>query len=585
MNEDCSRNESCTRTKYNYDTLNRLYEISYNVGTTGVPATPTVTYSYGTDPTKDNNGRLLTVTDGAGSETYSYGILGRVVSVQEVINGNTYTMGYEYNTAGEVTTYVYPSNRAVTVGYDAIGRVSSVASGTTTYASGIAYNAANQVTGFNYGNGVALTRGYSEDTMQLNSISYAKGGTTLLSENYSYALKGGNDGEITSITDNVDSGRSLSLGYDALHRLTSSVSQGSTNYPKWGLSFTYDRYGNRTAETVTAGSGPANSVTVNPSTNQISTPGYSYDANGNLTSDGQNSIVYDAENRVVSDSDGSGTATYTYQASGHRAVKIFGGNTTVYIFNGDKVIAEYVNGTLSKEYIYFGNQMLAGYSGTTLFYYLPDRLSNRVVADINGNIEGQQGHYPFGESWYGSGTTTEWEFTSYERDMESGNDYAMAREYVSRLARFSAVDSGGGNASNPQGLNRYAYVANDPINRVDPTGRYILYEPPDVCTDIECGCDPFIDYFCSAFPDSGGGGGGCDSTFGCGGGGPILPPPPPPPGPSPNQLCKAACLTIFAVDAADCLELEYPPAILLCEAAVSLKYYGCLRNCNQLYPQ
>lgn len=564
-------------TTYNYDTLNRLHQISYNVGTTGVPATPTVTYTYGTDATKYDNGRILTVTDGAGSETYSYDLLGRTTQVQEVINGNTYTIGYQYNLAGEVTTLTYPSTRAVNFGYDAIGRVASIASGTTTFASGIAYNAANQITGFNYGNGIAASRGYAADTMQLNSISYAKGGTTLLGENYSYALNGGNDGEVTSITDNVDSGRSLTLGYDALKRLTSSVSQGSTNYAKWGLSFTYDRYGNRTAETVTAGSGPANSVAVNPATNQITTAGYSYDANGNLTSDGQNTIVYDAENRMVSDSDGSGTATYVYQASGHRVVKNFGGNATVYIFNGDKVIAEYMSGALTKEYIFLGNQMLASYAGTALHYYLPDRISNRVVSDVEGNTQGQQGNYPFGESWYGSGTTTEWQFTSYERDAESGNDYAIAREYVSRVARFSGVDTGEIAATDPQGLNRYAYVANDPVNRVDPSGSdFFALDDCDPDFDFGCGgCDPFafdpfFDPFCDPFPvllvgaDGGGGGGTplpgpCQGTTDC-------------------SYYKTQCnkATTFTSHAYYC-----DGAPIACAIAGSTPYARCVRECLQ----
>jgi YD repeat-containing protein len=51
-------------TTYTYDTMNRPYQTSYNVGTTGVAATPTVTDSYGTSATQLNNGRLLSVTDG-----------------------------------------------------------------------------------------------------------------------------------------------------------------------------------------------------------------------------------------------------------------------------------------------------------------------------------------------------------------------------------------------------------------------------------------------------------------------------------------------------------------------------------------
>ncbi len=83
---------------------------------------------------------------------------------------------------------------------------------------------------------------------------------------------------------------------------------------------------------------------------------------------------------------------------------------------------------------------------------------------------GQQGHYPFGESWYASSTTTKWQFTSYERDSESTLDYAMFRYDNSRLGRFMTPDPIAGSISNPQSLNRYAYVLNDPVNLVDPLG-------------------------------------------------------------------------------------------------------------------
>ena len=59
-------------TTYGYDTLNRLESVSYNVGSTGVPATATVTYAYGTNQSLNERGRLKTVTDGVGSETFEY---------------------------------------------------------------------------------------------------------------------------------------------------------------------------------------------------------------------------------------------------------------------------------------------------------------------------------------------------------------------------------------------------------------------------------------------------------------------------------------------------------------------------------
>jgi YD repeat-containing protein len=63
----------------------------------------------------------------------------------------------------------------------------------------------------------------------------------------------GDIGEITGITDNVDNVRSVDYAYDYLARLKTAGTTGSGSYPQWGLSFTYDQHGNRTAQGITAG--------------------------------------------------------------------------------------------------------------------------------------------------------------------------------------------------------------------------------------------------------------------------------------------------------------------------------------------
>jgi RHS repeat-associated protein len=92
-----------------------------------------------------------------------------------------------------------------------------------------------------------------------------------------------------------------------------------------------------------------------------------------------------------------------------------------------------------------------------------------MVTDSGGNVLAQLGHFPYGESWYNA-NGDKLQFTTYERDAESGNDYAQARSYVNRLARFSSLDPLAGDVSDPQSLNRYSYVRNMPIMLVDPTG-------------------------------------------------------------------------------------------------------------------
>jgi len=65
---------------------------------------------------------------------------------------------------------------------------------------------------------------------------------------------------------------------------------------------------------------------------------------------------------------------------------------------------------------------------------------------------------------------TNYKFTGYERDSETGLDYAFARYYSSRLGRFLSTDPLGGSVGSVQSHNAYAYTLNNPLNAVDPSG-------------------------------------------------------------------------------------------------------------------
>lgn len=62
------------------------------------------------------------------------------------------------------------------------------------------------------------------------------------------------------------------------------------------------------------------------------------------------------------------------------------------------------------------------------------------------------------------------QFTGKERDTESGLDYFGARYYGSSMGRFQTPDPLGGHLKDPQTLNRYGYVRNNPLTLTDPTG-------------------------------------------------------------------------------------------------------------------
>jgi RHS repeat-associated protein len=108
----------------------------------------------------------------------------------------------------------------------------------------------------------------------------------------------------------------------------------------------------------------------------------------------------------------------------------------------------------------------------------------------------QLGTYPFGEGWYNA-TNEKWLFTTYERDAESLNDYALAWSYVNRLGRFSSPDPLAGDPNNPQSLNRYSYVSNDPIDLVDPSGlgpTDPVSQPIQITVWAPYPSDPFIGF-------------------------------------------------------------------------------------------
>jgi RHS repeat-associated protein len=485
------------RTCYQYDALNRLTGKNYSNGQASI------SYQYDQGGAAAYAlGRLTTMTDQSGSEVYTYDQGGRVTQLKKTIGTTAYTIGYQYYTDGQVKQITYPSGRVVQQGIDSIGRLSSIAdtlnSVNTTRASNYGYNLAQQVTGFSYGNGVVAAFTYDPNRQYLTNLSYTSGTQTLFNLTYYYqnstncpAGTTGSDGVIDCISDGVDSGRTAAYTYDPLGRIASAVTNGSTNYPKWGLSWGYDRYGNRLNQTVTAGSGYSSTLSfANPGGAQTNQPGgMCFDASGNMLAESAcpptapPTYTYDAEDHLMTYTGTSATAGSIYDDHGHRVEKCLPNctsptSTTVYIFLAGKDIAEYSNGappaSPSAEYIYSDGMLISTLTSTSTTYHHSDHLSVRVSTGTNGAVVGQQGHYPYGEVWYTANTTTKFIFTGYERDSESGtqngNDYALGRYYRVAFGRFCSADPIPGDPGDPQTWNRYVYVRDNPVNLTDPSG-------------------------------------------------------------------------------------------------------------------
>jgi len=491
-------------THYKYDSLNRPIQVWYtgiggdDAGTirpalpSGVAATSDVSVGYNNfSLAQVGNGELNSVTDGAGSESYTYDSLSRLASKTRVIDSRSYQTQYLYNTANQMTTLIYPSGKRVRTTHDTRGRTSGVdkvdSSGNvlSSYMTSVGYNNASQVTSVALANGVTEGYGFDPQRMQLTSQTATKG-STLMSLTYSYAAgagasgtstTAGNTGQLVNISGTINSAsRSQTLTYDNLARLLTA-----SGWSVWGRRYSYDRWGNRTGMWDAASGGNqlqniAVATTGGVANNRIANVNgvvYSYDASGNCINDGAHSYTYDGEGRQVAVDSGV-TSTSVFDANNWRLKKVVGGVTTHCVWEGSQVIAEYngSTGSLISEYIYGGSRMVARDQSGTVRYYHQDRLSTRLITDASGTVMGTEDHLPFGEEAGTTGETEKHRFTNYERDSESGTDHAINRQHQFANGRFVQPDPVAGSPMNPQSLNRYTYVLNDPMNLNDPLGLY-----------------------------------------------------------------------------------------------------------------
>ncbi|HEV2987795.1 MAG TPA: RHS repeat-associated core domain-containing protein [Candidatus Angelobacter sp.] len=315
------------------------------------------------------------------------------------------------------------------------------------------------------------------------------------SNTFVYALDVGTDpsGTIFGASDSVNG--NWQYIYDNLGRLEQAFT------PSVGYKYDYDRYGNRLHQTPLNGGAGFEEPYIN---NQISDPAIQYDASGNLVRDGNHTYSYDAEGRLIS-VDGGQTATYIYNADGLRVRSTVGAAFSDYIHDsgGGTVGVLGANGGLIRQE--FGG--LATYTSTGAYFHHRDWLGNlRAVTDQNGAIQQTCTNLPFGDALNCSAAgTTPTYFTGYMRDGETNLDFANARYFSSQFGRFMSPDPHGGGVGDPQSLNLYAYVLNNPLSAVDPSGM-------DAC--VQNGEASAI----CGFIVSGGGGGSSGGPFGVFGG-------------------------------------------------------------------